>query len=87
MSDTIRKGIISVELYEEQPNVLALGQLASLVGSAAFLIGATAFGMPVSTTHSIVGATVGFSLVANGLAGIKWMEILFIGAHFHRSNS
>lgn len=79
VSDTIRKGIVSVELYDNQPDVLALGQLASLVGSAVFLLAATSLGMPVSTTHSIVGATVGFSLVAHGFAGIQWKEMLFIG--------
>lgn len=79
VSDTIRKGIVSVELYDDQPDVLALGQLASLAGSAVFLLAATSLGMPVSTTHSIVGATVGFSLVAHGFAGIQWKEMLFIG--------
>lgn len=47
VSDTIRKGIVSVQLYDNEPDVLALGQLSSLVGSAVFLIAATALGMPV----------------------------------------
>lgn len=75
VTDTIRKGIIDIEPYENNTALLMVGNVAALTGSCAWLIIATAFKMPVSGTHSIVGATVGFALVANGSKGINWLEL------------
>ncbi|XP_077519350.1 na[+]-dependent inorganic phosphate cotransporter type III isoform X3 [Amblyomma americanum] len=75
VSDTVRKGILDVEMYEGAPKDLMLGYLAALGGSAIWNILATAFSLPISGTHSIVGAVVGFSLVARGLSGIRWWEL------------
>jgi len=46
-----------------------------LVGSCVWLFIATVFKMPVSGTHSIVGATVGFALVAHGAGGVDWKQL------------
>lgn len=75
VSDTVRKGILDVSMYEDSPKDLMLGNLAALGGSAIWNILATAFSLPISGTHSIVGAVVGFSLVARGLRGIHWWEL------------
>ncbi|CAD6193920.1 unnamed protein product [Caenorhabditis auriculariae] len=75
---TMRGGVIEVKEYEDQPEELFLGQVAILGGCATWLMIATVLHMPVSTTHSIVGATVGFSIVLRGLAGINWSEIVRI---------
>ncbi|XP_065284020.1 sodium-dependent phosphate transporter 1-A isoform X2 [Dermacentor albipictus] len=75
VSDTVRKGILDVSMYEGAPKDLMLGNLAALGGSAIWNILATAFSLPISGTHSIVGAVVGFSLVARGLRGIRWWEL------------
>jgi len=47
-------------------------------GSCVWLVIATAFKMPVSGTHSIVGATIGFALVAHGASGVDWKQLGFI---------
>ncbi|CAJ0581441.1 unnamed protein product, partial [Mesorhabditis spiculigera] len=73
--DTMRKGVVDTTLYDQEQQLFMLGQLAILGGCAAWLMIATVMQMPVSTTHSIVGATIGFSIVCKGLEGIRWIEI------------
>lgn len=67
----MRKGILDVTLYEGHEKELMVGALSSLAGSGIWLILATALRLPISGTHSIVGATVGFSLVCRGTAGVS----------------
>ncbi|XP_048780759.2 sodium-dependent phosphate transporter 1-A-like isoform X2 [Ostrea edulis] len=78
VSDTIRKGIIDVDLYNGTESTLMVGNVAALTGSCVWLFVATILKLPVSTTHSIVGATVGFALVAHGQKGIDWIKMAFI---------
>ncbi|KAL8619404.1 hypothetical protein ACOMHN_057046 [Nucella lapillus] len=80
VSDTIRKGIIDVAPYNGTEKLLLLGNLSALSGSCLWLLIATMMRLPVSATHSIVGATVGFSLVAKGAGGVGWMKLGMIVA-------
>ncbi|XP_047105590.1 sodium-dependent phosphate transporter 2 isoform X1 [Schistocerca piceifrons] len=80
VSDTMRKGILDVNLYEGREREFMLGFLSSLAGSAVWLLVATFLKLPISGTHSIVGASVGFSLVAQGFAGLQWMTLVTIVA-------
>ncbi|KAH3709863.1 sodium-dependent phosphate transporter 1-like isoform X2 [Dreissena polymorpha] len=79
VSDTIRKGIISVELFPNgtEPEFM-VGNLAALSGSCIWMLVASLLKLPVSATHSIVGATLGFSLVIHGVAGVNWKQLGFI---------
>lgn len=72
VTSTIRSGIIDVSSITDTPEVLVHGMLASLLAAAAWLNLASRFGWPVSTTHSIVGAIVGFGAVAIGTEAVKW---------------
>lgn len=80
VSDTIRRGILDVTNYEGNEQQLMYGMLAALIGCSVWLLVATYFKLPVSTTHSIVGATVGFGLVAHGTQGLKYRTLITIAA-------
>lgn len=78
VTETVRKGIIDLSIFtnmENGANILLYGMLASLLAAGAWLQIATYFGWPVSTTHSIVGAVVGFGLIAGGAAGVNWIKV------------
>lgn len=75
VSDTIRKGMLDPMLFEANPMHLVYGMIAALVASAIWLHIASALGWPVSTTHSIVGAVVGFGLAAGGIEAINWSKV------------
>ena len=56
-----------------------LGSMSALTGTGIWLIVASFLKLPVSGTHSVVGATMGFALVAQGLSGVKWKTFAMIG--------
>lgn len=75
VTQTIRKGIIDPGPIAENPEVLVFGMLAALLAAAIWLMVASTRGWPVSTTHSIVGAVVGFAIAAIGIDAVNWVKI------------
>ncbi|MCG7601483.1 inorganic phosphate transporter [Halomonas sp. McH1-25] len=80
VTDTIRKGIIDPTLLTEDPHLLVYGMLASLLAAGLWLLIASAKGWPVSTTHSIVGAIVGFAIAGLGVDSVGWPKVGQIAA-------
>ena len=72
---TIRKGIVDAELFADDPELLVIGMLASLLAGGIWLTVASRFGWPVSTTHSIVGAVVGFAAMGIGVDAVYWGQV------------
>ena len=75
VTETIRKGIIDPSLLASTPHYLVYGMLSSLLATGIWLLVASVFGWPVSTTHSIVGAIVGFSAVCIGIESVSWGKV------------
>ena len=72
---TIRKGIIDVSTLGSTPDLLIFGMLAALLAAGIWLLIASRLGWPVSTTHSIVGAIIGFAIVGIGIDAVKWSKV------------
>jgi len=77
---TIRKGIIDPALLASTPELLIFGMMSALLASAIWLLVATFYGWPVSTTHSIVGAIVGFAAVGISPDAVNWGKVFNIVA-------
>ncbi|KAF2964956.1 hypothetical protein GQX73_g8616 [Xylaria multiplex] len=73
VADTIRTKIVSPDHYEDQPAVLMLGMVCAIMGSSIWLTIATKVGMPVSTTHSLLGGVVGMGIASIGANKVTWV--------------
>ncbi len=72
---TVRKGIVDAGVFSETPHYLVYGMLSALLAADIWLVVASWFGWPVSTTHSIVGAIVGFAAVGVGVDSVHWDKV------------
>ncbi|HDR1082275.1 TPA: inorganic phosphate transporter [Pasteurella multocida] len=75
VTETIKSGIIDPMKFVDTPDILVLGMMAALFASGLWLLIASRMGWPVSTTHSIVGAVVGFACVIVGKEAVEWSTI------------
>jgi PiT family inorganic phosphate transporter len=72
---TVRKGILDASVFVDSPHLLVYGMLAALLSAGFWLLIASSSGWPVSTTHSIVGAIVGFGAVGVGVDAVAWGKV------------
>lgn len=77
VTDTIRKGIVSTQILND-PHQALIGAMAALLASALWVSFATWKSLPVSTTHAIVGAMIGFGLMAGGVDVINWSKLMAV---------
>lgn len=75
VTSTIRSGIIDAGYFVDIPELMVFGMIAALLAAGTWLLVASYFGWPVSTTHSIVGAIIGFALVAVGSEAVQWDKV------------
>lgn len=80
VTTTIRENILVAEKITHDPQIMMLGLLAAMLSAAFWVFFATWGQFPVSTTHSIVGALIGFGIVSGGFAAIQWVKITAIVA-------
>lgn len=75
VTETIKSGIIDPNDFITQPEVLVLGMMSALFASGSWLLIASRWGWPVSTTHSIIGAIIGFACITTGAGAVRWNAI------------
>ncbi len=75
VTKTIRKGMIDADVLAGSPELVVYGMLAALLAAGIWLLVASRAGWPVSTTHSIVGAIVGFAAVGIGMEAVQWGKV------------
>lgn len=75
VTSTIRKGIIDSAYFVDSPDLLVFGMIASLLSAGIWLAVASYLGWPVSTTHSIIGAIVGFAAVGVSADAVSWAKV------------
>lgn len=79
VSETMQRGLIDPEAFLAEPLILILGMCGALLGTSLWLQIASYFGWPVSTTHAIVGAILGFGALIGGWEAVQWGEVISIG--------
>lgn len=83
VTETIKSGIIHPMDFVDIPDVLVLGMMSALFASGSWLLIASRWGWPVSTTHSIVGAIIGFACITEGAGAVRWGVITgIVGSWF-----
>ena len=80
VTSTIRKGIVDSSVFVDSPDLLVFGMLSALLAAGTWLMVASFMGWPVSTTHSIVGAIVGFAAVGVSTDAVNWDKVSTIVA-------
>ncbi|WVZ74792.1 hypothetical protein U9M48_022928 [Paspalum notatum var. saurae] len=75
VTSTMQKGILVASVFQGNDSLLFAGLLSSLAAAGTWLQVASSYGWPVSTTHCIVGAMVGFGLVYGGVNAVFWSSL------------
>ncbi len=77
VTETIRKGIVDPAKLSS-PDIVVIGSMAALLGAALWIFFATKYGLPVSTTHSIVGGMIGYGIAAAGWSVVNWNKVITV---------
>ncbi|SHI22921.1 inorganic phosphate transporter [Ferrimonas marina] len=75
VTNTIRSGIIDASYFTHQPELMVYGMISALLAAGLWLVAASFLGWPVSTTHSIIGAIIGFAAVGVGSDAVAWGKV------------
>ncbi len=78
VTNTIKDSILYMPAGEHSTDILCIGMLASLMSSGCWLLLASFLGWPVSTTHTIVGAIIGFGVAQLGIDSVQWPTVFYI---------
>lgn len=79
VTETIQKGIIKPEFFALNSHTFVLGMMSALIATAVLIHIASYIQLPISTTHALVGAVIGFGVIIGGTNAIHWPKVLSIG--------
>ena len=85
VTSTIRKGIVDPSIYQKNPDIFIIGMMSASLGAGLWLVLASKRGWPVSTTHSIVGAIIGFVIISKGYSNVSWSTVGSIASSWVKS--
>ena len=80
VSETIQRGIIDPQIFQNIPIDFVYGMMGSLFATGIWLQIASYYGLPVSTTHALVGAVIGFGTLVGGVRAVQWLEVAKIAS-------
>ena len=75
VSETLATGVVNAQVFAAKPQVFLIGMVSVLIACGLWLQIATSRGLPVSSSHAVVGAIAGFSCVAAGINAVDWGTI------------
>ncbi|ROT34445.1 phosphate transporter [Sodiomyces alkalinus F11] len=75
VADTIRTKVVDIDMYEDNPAMLMLGMVCAITASSIYLTICTRLGLPVSTTHTIMGGVIGMGVATLGADGVIWADL------------
>ncbi|MCL7720469.1 inorganic phosphate transporter [Actinobacillus pleuropneumoniae] len=75
VTETIKSGIIDISFFADKPDILVLGMMSALFAAGFWLLVASKMGWPVSTTHAIIGAIIGFGCLTVGSEAVQWKQL------------
>ena len=79
VAETIKNDIIRSEMFVD-PHILMIGFISSLLAAALWVTFSTWKEMPISTTHSIIGALIGFGIIAGGFSSVEWVKVGYVAS-------
>ncbi|ORM41702.1 putative phosphate permease [Babesia sp. Xinjiang] len=78
VSDAIRTKVLNFKAFDDAPRELAIGMMSASASATVWLMFATWFGIPVSTTHSVIGALAGFGIASGRVDSLRWSQMFYI---------
>lgn len=78
VSSTIQQGIVNPEYFNLEPMTFVIGMMGSLLATGLWIHIASYLNLPISTTHAIIGAVIGFGLIVGGVPAIIWKHVFYI---------
>jgi len=85
VTETVRKGITNGEMFADEPYVLAFGMMCVCISVAFWLLVATKWHLPVSTTHTAIGSIIGMAITAKGWNAVNWSKVYMVIASWFLS--
>ena len=72
--ETVKGGIVDISMIPNS-SILLFGFVSALLAAALWVTLSTWYEMPISTTHSVIGALIGFGIISSGITCVQWNKV------------